>query len=471
MKMTFHLCAALLLVAPGCTVGPDYHPPKVNVPERWSETLSGGETNGIAQLADWWASFNDPQLNSLVDRALKSNLQLRIAEARVLEARAQRGAVAAGLWPSVDASGSYTYNRISQNYFLPLPPGTPLAYNWYQAGFDSSWELDVFGGVRRNVEAANADIAAAEFSRRDVLVTLLAELARNYFEICSAQQRLAIARENIDAQRRLLALTTQQYQAGVTSELDVQQASALLADTEAAVPSLETARDSSIHSVGVLLAQPPGALVAELSQTNPIPLPPPRVPVGLPSDLLQRRPDIQRVEQQLAAATARIGVAKADLFPHFSLTGDAGLQSVSAATWFEPASRFWTVGPTITWRIFDAGQIRANIRVQGARQQQALANYEQTVLSAFEDVEDALSAFAKEQTRYLSLRNSVSAQQAALNLARDLYQNGLTDFIRVLDSERSLYQAEDALVQSQAAISDNLVALYKALGGGWQSAQ
>jgi NodT family efflux transporter outer membrane factor (OMF) lipoprotein len=371
----------------------------------------------------------------------------------------------------VDASGLYNYNRLSRNYFLPLPAGTPLTYNWYQAGFDSSWELDVFGGTRRNIQAANADIAAAEFSRRDVLVTLLAELARNYFEICSAQQRLAIAHDNIDAQQRLVALTTQQYRAGVTSQLDVEQASALLADTEATVPSLETARDSSIHRIGVLLADPPGALVAELMQSNAIPPPPPRVPVGLPSELLQRRPDIQRVERQLAAATARIGVAKADLFPHFSLTGNAGLQSVSASTWFDPSSSFWTLGPTITWRIFDAGQIRSNIRVQDASQQQALANYEQTVLSAFEDVEDALSAFAKEQTRYQSIGESVRAQQAAVNLSRDLYQNGLTDFIRVLDSERSLYQAEDALVQSQASVSENLVVLYKALGGGWESGQ
>lgn len=464
----FCFCGSLLA---GCTVGPDYHQPKVNVPQAWSESLAGGETNGIAQLADWWMSFNDPQLNSLVNRALNSNLQLQMAEARVLEARAQRGVVASGLWPTVDASGSYSYNRISGNYFLPLPAGTPLAYNWYQSGFDSSWELDVFGGTRRNIEAASADIAAAEFSRRDVLVTLLAELARNYFEICSAQQRLAIAHENIEAQKRLVSLTTQQYRAGVTSQLDVEQASALLTDTEAAVPTLETALDSSIHRVGVLLAEPPGALVAELSQTNAIPVPPPRVPVGLPSDLLQRRPDIQRVERQLAAATARIGVAKADLFPHFSLTGNAGLQSVSASTWFDPSSRFWSVGPTVTWRIFDAGQIRSNIRVQDARQQQALANYEQTVLSAFEDVENALSAFAKEQARYQSLKESVTAQQAAVNLSRDLYQNGLTDFIRVLDSERSLYQAEDALVQSQATVSENLVALYKALGGGWQAAQ
>jgi len=371
------------------------------------------------------------------------------------------------LWPSVDASGSFTHNRISGNYFLPLPPGTPLGYNWYQAGFDASWELDVFGGVRRNVQAANADIAAAEFNRRDVLVTLLAELARNYFEARSAQQRLVIIHKNLEAQKSLVSLTTQRYHAGVTSELDVQQATALLANTEAEVPSLETALDNAIHRIGVLLAQPPGALTDELREAGPIPSPPPQVPVGLPSDLLQRRPDIQRAEEQLVAATARIGVAKADLFPHFSLTGDAGLQSVSASSWFDPSSRFWTVGPTVTWKIFDAGRIRANIRVQNAREEQALAGYEQTVLTAFEDTENALGSYAREQVRYRSLQDSVTAQRAALKLAQDLYRNGLVDFLNVLQSERDVYQAEDALVQSQATVSENLIALYKALGGGW----
>lgn len=449
-------------------VGPDYHPPKLAAPGHWTEALAGGETNGVAQLTNWWTTFNDPQLDSLVERAVRSNLELRMAEARVLEARAQRGVVAAGLWPSADASASYSRNRISKNYFFPVP-AADLNYNWYQAGFDASWELDVFGGVRRNVQAANADIAAAEFDRRDVLVTLLAELARNYFETRSAQQRLEIARENIAAQQQLVSLTTQQYRAGVTSRLDVEQASALLAATEADVPSLQTALDASIHRISVLLAEPPGALTEELTPTNSIPAPPPRVPVGLPSDLLRRRPDIERTERQLAAATARIGVAKADLFPHFSLTGNGGLESISPGTWFNPSSGFWTVGPTVTWRIFDAGQIRSNIRVQNAREEEALDNYEQTVLSAFEDVENALSSFAKEQTRYRSLEESVASQRAALNLSRDLYQNGLTDFITVLESERSLYDAEDALVQSQATVSENLVALYKALGGGWQA--
>ncbi len=445
----------------GCKVGPNYHRPEMNVPEGWSEPLAGGETNGTAELAGWWKTFSDPELDSLVDRAVRANLQLRAAEARVREARAQRGIATAGLWPSADTSAAYTRNRISQHYFLPLPPGTPLNYNWYQAGFDASWELDLFGGARRGIEAARAEEMAAEFNRRDVMVSLLAELARNYFEARGAQQRLAIARENISAQKYSLQLSQERYRAGLTSQLDVEQAAALLAATEAEVPTLETALKVAVHSLGVLLAQPPGALQAEFSQSAPIPAPPPLVPVGLPSELLLRRPDIQRAERELAAATARIGVAKADLFPRFSLTGNGGFQSVSASDWFSPGSLFWTAGPTLTWRAFDAGRIRANIRVQNARQEQALVTYEQTVLDAFADVENALVAYAKEQERFRSLETSLRAQRAALALAQDLYKNGLADFLTVLDSERSLYQAQDAMVQSQKAVSENLVILYK----------
>lgn len=463
------LClACLLLLLAGCTVGPNYHPPHLNVPSHWSEPLAGGETNAPARLADWWKTFADPELDSLVQQAVRTNHQLRVAQARVREARAQRGVVAAGLWPNVDASGLYTYNRLSENYFFPLPSGTPLDYNWFQSGFDASWELDIFGGTRRAVQAATANLAAAEFNRRDVLVSLLAELARNYFELRGFQQQLVIARQNILAQTDSLNLTRNRYEAGLTSQLDVEQAAALLAATQAEVPTLETAIQAAIHRLSVLLAQPPGALSAKLSRTAPIPAPPPQVPVGLPSDLLLRRPDIQSAERQLAAATANIGVARADLFPKFSLTGTAGLESVSFGQWFTPGSRFWTVGPTVTWLIFDAGRIRANIRVQNARQEQALANYEQTVLSAFEDVENALTAYAKEQLRFRKLHASVQAQRAALSLSRDLYKNGLADFLRVLDSQRSLYQAQDALVQSQKTVSEDLVALYKALGGGWE---
>ena len=457
------------LALSSCTVGPDYHAPKLRTPRGWSEPLAGGETNGLPDLAAWWKRFQDPELDSLVERAVKVNLSLRVAEARVREARAQQAIASGAWWPSADATASYTRSRISGNYFLPLPPGTPLGYNFYQAGFDASWEIDIFGGTRRAVEAARAETAAAEFNRRDVVVSLLAELARNYFEARTSQQRLVILRQNLSAQQDSLKLSRERYQAGLASQLDVEQATALLAATQAELPALETALESSIHALEVLLAQLPGALKSELSNRPALPSPPPQVPVGLPSELLLRRPDILRAERQLAASTARIGVARADLFPRFSLTGNGGLQSVSLSDWFSPGSRFWSAGPSLTWRIFDAGRIRANIRVQNARQEQALASYEQVALAAFADAENALTAYAKEQVRLASLSSSVTAERAALHLAQDLYRNGLADFLRVLDSERTLYQAEDALVQSRRNVSEDLVRLYKALGGGWES--
>ena len=248
----------------------------------------------------------------------------------------------------------------------------------------------------------------------------------------------------------------------------MQQAATLLANTRAVIPMLETGIQDYIHRLGVLLGQPPEALLAELSAPAPIPSGPPDVPVGLPSDLLRRRPDIQQAERQLAASTARIGVATADLFPKFSLTGIAGYESTSASDWFAGGSKFWSLGPTVQWRIFDAGRIRANIRVQNARQEQSLAAYEETVLMSFEDVENSLVAYAKEQIRRRSLEDAVTSSKDSLHLANQLYSNGLASFINVLDAERSLYQAEDALVQSDKAVTQNLISLYKALGGGWE---
>jgi multidrug efflux system outer membrane protein len=255
----------------------------------------------------------------------------------------------------------------------------------------------------------------------------------------------------------------------LSGDLDVQQAASLLATTRAEVPPLETGFAQSAYHLAVLLALPPGALLQELTNEAPIPALPPDVPAGLPSDLLQRRPDIRRAERDLAAANARIGVATADLYPKFSLTGDIGLQSVGTSDWFTGGSRFWTAGPTVQWRIFDAGRIRANIRVQNARQEQALAAYEQTVLGAMEDVENALTAYAREQTRHESLAAAVDAGRQALDLSEQLYRNGLSDFLSVLDSQRALYASQDSLVQSDRAVDEDLVALYKALGGGWQA--
>jgi NodT family efflux transporter outer membrane factor (OMF) lipoprotein len=473
IKNPTSLFLALVFLA-GCTVGPDYHRPNATAPAQWGEPMAGGETNNsVANAVAWWKNFNDAELDSLIERAVSSNLDLRIASARVREARAAYQVTSADFWPTVNTSASYERLRESKNQPIigafNLPPNVPFENNVYQAGFDSTWELDVFGATRRATEAAKAEVAAAEFGRRDALVTLLAEVARNYTEARGYQRRLEIARQNIDAQKQSLAITQNRFTNGVVPDLDVQQASTLLSTTRAEIPTLEIDLQTAIHRLGVLLGQPPEALMEELSAVAPIPTAPVEVPVGLPSELLLRRPDVQKAERQLAAATAQIGVATADLFPKFSLTGAAGFQSVSAGDWFAGASKFWSVGPTVQWRIFDAGRIRANIKVQNARQEEALANYEKTVLASFEDVENALVRYAREQVRRRSLEEAVKSSQESLRVANQLYANGLVNFINVLDAERSMYQTEDELVQSERAVSTNLISLYKALGGGWEA--
>lgn len=463
------LAAACAAIVAGCTVGPDYHAPKIAAPAQWTSPQWSGTTNSPATEADWWKTFNDAEMDSLISRAVHSNLNLRIAASRVREARAARDVAWADFWPNVNANASYARDRYSAHGFPPFPPGVPLDANVYQAGFDSAWELDVFGGTRRGVEAANAEIAAAEFNRLDVLVSLLGEVGRDYIEARGFQRQLAIVHQNIDTEKQVVDITTARFNSGLTSDLDVQQAAALLATTEAEVPSLETGFRQSTFRLDVLLGQTAGTLLDELSAEQPIPAPPPEIPIGLPADLLQRRPDIRRAERELAAANARIGVAVSDYFPKFSLTGAIELQSTSASDWFTAGSRYWTAGPTAQWRIFDAGRIRANVRVQNAREEQALDAYEQTVLTAFQDVESALTAYAREQIRRQSLTRAVSANQQALDIAEQLYKNGLADFLRVLDSQRSLYQSQDALVQSDREISSDLVALYKSMGGGWEN--
>jgi NodT family efflux transporter outer membrane factor (OMF) lipoprotein len=463
---------ALIALAAGCAVGPNYHAPQLTTPAQWSEPLAAGETNAPA-LADWWQGFRDPELDSLIARAVRSNLDLRAAGARVREARAQYGGSTADLWPTVDGSGSYARTLESKHQpvlgSLPLPAGVPFENNVYRGGFDASWELDVFGGKRRAVEAAGAQWSASNFSRRDVLITVLGDVANNYVQLRSDQQRLTIAKENIKAQESSLAITRDRFAKGLARELDVEQAATVLATTRADVPTLESSIQTATHRVELLLGQETGSLAMELNQASPLPPQPPVVPVGLPSELLLRRPDVRSAERQLAAATANIGVAKADLFPKFSLTGAAGFESVSASDWFTAGSRMWSLGPTVQWRIFDAGRIRANIQVQNARQEEALATYENTVLTAFAEVENGLVLYAKEQNRRRSLAAAATSSQRSLAIANKLYANGLTDFLQVLDAERSLYQAQDELAQSDRAISMNLIALYKALGGGWEA--
>ena len=466
---TVAVTAFLVGTQSGCMVGPNYQRPKTSPSPLWTSPMHGGETNSPVDLAHWWRNFGDTNLDALMLTAVQSNLTLQIAEAHVREARAQRSVVSGALWPSIGSEAGYSRNLYGKHAFPPLTGfGIPLGYSLYNVDFDAAWELDIFGGTRRAVEAAGAQIGAAEYGQRDVLISVLAEVARDYISARGYQQRLDIARENIGAEENALSLATNRFANGLGNELDVQQAKALLKNTQAQIPSLQTGFDQSVYALSVLLGQPPGTLMADMSVQKEIPITPPVVPVGLASDLLVRRPDVQQAERELAAATAQIGVAKADLFPKFSLTGLAGLQSTSAGTWLNYASRYWTVGPTVQWELFEAGSIVANVHVQNARQQAALAQYQQTVLVALQDVENALTAYAREQVRRESLEESVAADQRALLLATQQYKSGLVDFLNVLTSESALYNEQDTLVLSDQTVSLDLVQLYKALGGGWE---
>jgi multidrug efflux system outer membrane protein len=486
MMTWLQVCTGLLLVAglSGCMVGPNYHAPQVPVPAAWSEAQPGTAKAGAAVMAQWWTTFKDPLLESLIARAVVSNWDLRTAVGRVREARAQRVVAGANLWPSINVSGSYTRQRSSENAIplslggisggtngapTPFLQGLKLDQDLFQAGFDASWEIDLFGDVRRSIEAADADRAASQEAARNTLVSLLAEVARNYVEVRGVQRRLAVAQENLEAQQETLELTRARFNAGLTSELDVTQAASQLATTQSQIPPLETSLKQGIHRLGVLLGQEPGALLAELSTTAPIPAVPPQVPVGLPAELLRRRPDVRQAERQLAAATARIGVAEADLYPKLSLTGSLGLESLKLADLAKGASRFWSVGPTLSWPIFDAGRIRANIAVQDARTDQQLSSYAQTVLTALEDVENALVAYSRERDRHTQLADAVAANRRAVELSNELYRTGLGNFLNVLDSERALLSSQNDLAQSEAAVSTDVVALHKALGGGWET--
>lgn len=464
--LRFVLGFGVLAALAGCGVGPNYHPPKTVVPDQWAALSPGVTARRDAALTEWWKTLADPALDSLIERAARANNDLKAAEARVRAARALRGAAVADFIPTIGSSASYTTARRSANALSSAVRSVDT--DTYQAGFDASWEIDVFGGKRRSLQAATANLQAVEEDRRAVLVSLLAEVARNYVEYRGAQRRWVIARQNLKAQQETVDLTQLRFDKGLTSELDVSQAKTLLATTKSQVPSLEIALKQSSHRLCVLLGQPPGALEAELAGEAPIPGTPPEVPAGLPSDLLLRRPDVRRGERQLAAATANIGVATAELWPKFFLTGSAGFQSLDAGTFLEPASKFWSAGPSVRWRLLEYPRLKAQINAQTALQQQVLAQFDQTVLLALEEVENALVAYGKEKERHLALAESVVASRRSVELANLLYTKGLGEFLNVLVSQRALYQAEDTLAQSDRAVTVNWVALYKALGGGWE---
>jgi NodT family efflux transporter outer membrane factor (OMF) lipoprotein len=455
--------AALLaiLIVNGCAVGPNYKVPQTKVPASWAGTTEAGTnaasiaTTQTAQLTKWWEKFQDPKLTSLVEEALRTNLDVRLAEANLRASRASRGIVAGGLWPGVTALGGYSRNSAAPR-------------NTFQAGLDAVWELDIFGGTRRSIESANASIEASKENLRDVQVTLISEVALNYIQLRSNQEQIAIAEENVKAQQHTAGLTHQRVAAGFASGLDAANGDAQSATTASAIPVLQASLYQNIYALSVLLARPPADLLDDLSKPGPVPLTPPEVPVGLPSDLLRRRPDIRAAEAQLHAATAQIGVAASDLFPKFSLTGSVNYQSDLLRTLFAGSSRLMSAGPQVTWPIFQGGSIVSNVRLQKALRDQAYITYQKTVLVALQDVENALIAFAKEWDHRKALSDAVTYNRRALDLSMQLYTQGATDFLSVLDAERSLYASQTALAQSKQSISTDLVALYKALGGGWQ---
>jgi multidrug efflux system outer membrane protein len=460
------LVLAILILAGCATVGPDYVPPDTTVSKDWHTPLKDGliaEDMDLQTLSTWWGRLKDPDLSNLIERAVKGNLDIKEARARIREARARRGIAGADLFPTLEAAGSATVSRSSGD------TGSGETRDFYSADFDARWELDLFGGVKRSVEAAKADLEVTHENLHDVLVSLTAEVALNYIEVRTYQKRRAVTLANLEIQQETYSLIQSRYQVGLDDELAVHQARSNLESTRSQMPTLHTGVEEAMNRIAVLLGEQPGALHEQLEHYKPIPAVPQHVAVGVPADVLRRRPDVRKAERELAAQTARIGVATAELYPKFTLSGSIGVEALSLEDLVTAGSRTFSIGPRILWPIFNAGSIRANIEVQSAIQEQTMIRYESTVLSALEEVENALVAYVEEQIRRTSLEEAADAARQVLELAQYKYQTGLIDFITVLDAQRSLLAYEDQLVQSAGSITSNLVRLYKALGGGWTS--
>ncbi|NOT12829.1 MAG: efflux transporter outer membrane subunit [Methylococcaceae bacterium] len=461
----------------GCAVGPDYQRPELPIPKKWSETALN------ASLADrqpdkWWKTFNDPVLDQLIIDATVANLDLKQALTRVQDARTQRSAtIAAGL-PSVSARSNLSrrFNNTtagagSQSGGSTVGGGFGVGgqhINIFQIGFDAQWELDFFGGVRRAVEAADANVDTEIENSHDVLITVIGEVARTYIDLRANQKLLAVAQENLTAQQDTFALTQVRQQAGLASMLDVEQARNAVANTEATIPVYQTLAKQAMHALGVLLGREPGALALRLSREGKVSVISSHAIVNLPSELLLRRPDIRRAERQMAAANAAVGVATAELYPKVNLAAFLGLQNMRI-TDFTPLGKSWSAASSISMPIFNWGKLNANIKSKKIQYEQSFLSYQSTVLNAFKEVEDALVANTNEQQRYQSLSQAVEADHLAAELSAELYQKGLTSFLNVLESQQALFQAQSNLVASEAKVASNWVALYKSLGGGWEN--
>ncbi len=456
--------ACLLLC--GCAVGPTYQPPELALPERFVNApgVTAAGTSSV-ELSSWWKVFNDPLLESLIDRAVAGNLDLKIAAARVREARAARRFALAGFFPQADVEGAFSRSKASENAFSFRD--SSQEEDMYNSSLGTAWELDLFGRIRRDVEAVRADRDAAIEAERGVLVALLSDVASEYVEVRTLQERLRVTRANARAQAETLGLVRKRFDAGLSSELDVSRALALERATSANVPVIELQEQKALHRLAVLLGAEPAALYGELSQRTAIPVPAPIVAQHVPSEVVRQRPDVRQAERELAAFTARIGVATGDLFPRFSFLASIGFSSEKGSDHFEKASLTSSWGPAFSWPILSWGKIQANIDAADARTDQALQRYKLTVLVALREVEDAFVAYDKTKLEAMTLGESAQANRRAVELSNDLYQQGVSDFLDVLESQRNLFVAEEAQMAAQGRATQSLIALYRALGGGW----
>ncbi|HEY3777085.1 MAG TPA: efflux transporter outer membrane subunit [Rhizomicrobium sp.] len=483
-------CLPILLVASAlsaCTVGPQYKKPEVSTPPAYSD-VNALPTNAVTQaeagLRTWWMQFGDPELSSLIARAIPGNLDLKTAISRIREAREEEIVAGATALPKLNADADVNHTHISQNSGLSqlaslfgggagggsgsgfaLPGG---GFTTYTVGFDASWEIDAFGGTRRAVEAAEAKSEQAIWTSRDSEVTVAAEVAGDYLMLRGLQRQIAVARDEIGHQQQILELVRARRKFGFVTALDVRQQEAQLSSARAMLPDLDADASAQVHALGVLLGVQPEALESELAAPEVLPTRVPTVPVGLPSDLLRRRPDIRAAERALAAYNAQIGVAVADLYPKFNLTGAFDFVSLDLKHLLDLSSRQYSGTAAITWPILAGGQIHANIRAAKQENLQALYAYQKAVIAALQDVEDALTRYGDEQKKNAALRETLKEAGGAADIAVNQYKAGLTDFTPVLNAQGAVLSAQNELVASDSALDRDVVSLYKALGGGWK---
>jgi multidrug efflux system outer membrane protein len=471
LKYSIIFSLFVFMMASGCaTVGPDYSTPDIEVADTWHSHIAEQMDQGAqASLQKWWTAFNDPVLNNLIQRANDANLDLKTAVSRIRQARAQLIVAGSNRLPNIDINGQASKSRQSNDGILQpvAPPGGFDSQNLFELGVSAGWEIDLFGRVRRLIETAQAQYQATVEAQRDVKVSLFAEVALAYVRIREYQNRIVSARNNAETQKRVMNLTKERFQDGLTSRLDVVQANANYASTQAVIPLLLTLKNKMIDRLAVLLGLNPGILENEFITVEPIPRTSDQIVIGVPADLLRQRPDIRSAERLLAAQTASIGVATADLYPSFSLNGFLGLQSRSLSDLFNTGSKMWGVSVPVNWNVFSGGKIKGNIQVQEEKAEQALLFYHQSILEALAEVNDAMTAYAQGKTRLTSLNRAEAAIGEAVELVLVQYKTGLTQFNNVMLMQSNLFVIQGQVISAKATLTVELITLYKSMGGGW----